>query len=453
MQPIRSLPGGLLAFAVERSTEPGVVNSMELSTVHTFDAWSDTERERSRAPDAPALRPTTRYEIISELGGGAMSIVRLAHDTVTGCVVAVKSLSPAAAALPGAQRRFAREAAIAARLRHPNIVRTVAVEREGGTPVAIVTEYVRGRSLRDVLAEGPLPIERAVRILRDVGAALAYAHAQHVVHCDVKPANILLDDEHDRAVLIDFGIACDSGTRPAVEDEELTVGTPVYMAPEQIEGRAVDARTDVYALCIVAWELLAGRMPWLGAPLADVLHRQRHEPLPDLALVRPEIPVYLLNAINGGLAKDPARRWRDAAELLRHLSPRALSVASTRTGDAALDATMRIAVAPAPAPDAPPEPEPYATVPPPRTRTRLVVSTIAAAALLALASLAPRLSHATEHPPAAVDPELDSMLTLAVHPANAAASMASVSRSGVHATRHRARRVRRSRASRHRPAH
>jgi len=352
-----------------------------------------------------------------------MSTVRLAHDTTSGGVVAIKSLAPDVAELPGAQRRFAREAAILSRLHHPNIVRMTAVEREGETPIAIVTEYVRGRSLRDVLADGgQLPVERVVRILRDVGAALAHAHAQRVVHCDVKPANILLDEEHDRAVLIDFGIACESGARPDSDDEELTVGSPAYMAPEQIEARAVDARTDVYALSIVAWELLAGRMPWLGEPLADVLHRQRFESLPDLALVRPDIPVYLLTAINGGLAKDPARRWRDGGELLRHLSPRALSLASSSPATPALDATMRIdAVASPVAPVSRPAPiaevEPYGTA---QRRTRLLASTVAAVVLLTLGSLAPRLSHATGRAPVAVDPELDSMLTLAVHPASGA---------------------------------
>lgn len=398
---------------------------MERTAANELQRWSGGTPDRGRA-----LHPPQRYAIISELGGGGMSTVHLAHDGDTGRVVAIKRIAARVAAMPDVTRRFAREASIVAQLRHPNIVETIAIERAGDTPTAIVTAYVRGASLRDVLAtSGPLPVDRAVRVLRDIAGALAYAHARRIVHRDVKPANILIESDSERALLADFGIACESGALPDVVDGGLTIGTPAYMAPEQIDGGAVDARADVYALCVVAWEMLSGHMPWLGAPLADVLHRQRYESLPDLALLRPDIPVYLLRAINGGLAKDPAQRWRDGAELLRQLSPTPTPLVIPRREPAPLDATLRL--------DARAIPEPHdargavcdaagtagtagAAGPRPRSM-RILATTIGTIVVaLALGGLAPHLSHATVAPRPVIDPELDSMLTLAVAPRPAA---------------------------------
>jgi len=372
-----------------------------------------------RAPRIDGARHARRYAIISELGGGGMSTVHLAHDRVTGRVVAIKRIAERAASLPGAAHRFAREASIVAQFRHPNIVETVAIERDGETATAIVTEYVRGASLRDMLASaGALPIDRIVRVLRDIASALAYTHARNVVHRDVKPANILIESDTKRALLADFGIACESGACADVGDG-LTIGTPAYMAPEQIDGRAVDARADVYALCVVGWEMLAGRMPWTGAPLADVLHRQCYEPLPDLAQLRPDIPVYLLRAIDGGLAKDPAKRWRDGAALLHALSPRPTPLEwqgqlPRRTAASAavpLDATVRMETLDPPAAPVSPCPERA----PRARRVRLLATTVGTVAIaMALGGLAPHLSRATATAPPRIDPELDSMLTLAV---------------------------------------
>lgn len=388
---------------------------MELSTTHELHPWS------GRAPARDDLRHLQRYAIISELGGGGMSTVHLAHDRVTGRVVAIKRIADHAARLPGAAERFAREAGIVAQLRHPNIVETVAIERENGMATAIVTEYVRGASLRDTLAtSGALPIDRVVRVLRDVASALAYTHARRVVHGDVKPANILIESDTKRALLADFGIACECGARVDVGDG-LTIGTPAYMAPEQIDGHAVDARADVYALCVVGWEMLAGRMPWTGAPLADVLHRQRYESLPDLAQLRPDVPVYLLHAINGGLAKDPAMRWRDGAALLHALEPRPAPIELPARRSVPLDATMRVATR---AMQETGQERATAHVLDTRVehsqrpgRMRLLVTTLGTVAVaLALGGLAPHLSHGATSSRPAVDPELDSMLTLAVAP-------------------------------------
>jgi uncharacterized protein YecT (DUF1311 family) len=195
-----------------------------------------------------------------------------------------------------------------------------------------------------------------VRVLRDVAAGLAHAHAARIVHRDVKPENVFLEDATDRALLADFGIA-----RPLDTDVELTmvgasIGTPSYMAPEQVDGRAADERADVYALGLVAWEMLSGRRPWQGETLYSVLYKQKHEPLPSLAALRPDIPAFLLAAIEGALAKDPADRWRDASEFLDRLTPQPLVLESAPT-NALADATTMRRVVPAPT-DVVLEPEP-----------------------------------------------------------------------------------------------
>jgi uncharacterized protein YecT (DUF1311 family) len=165
------------------------------------------------------------------------------------------------------------------------------------------------------------PYDRVARVLRDVASALAYAHARRIVHRDVKPENIFLDAADGRALLGDFGIARRLGPDALQTLAGGAAGTPSYMAPEQVAGLDVDERTDVYALGLVGWEMLAGRRPWQGETLYAVLHKQQHETLPALAPLRPDIPAYLLATVEGALAKDPARRWRDGAEFLRRLTP------------------------------------------------------------------------------------------------------------------------------------
>jgi uncharacterized protein YecT (DUF1311 family) len=164
------------------------------------------------------------------------------------------------------------------------------------------------------------PYDRVARLLRDVASALAYAHDRRVVHRDVKPENIFLGAD-GRALLGDFGIARRLGPDAVPTLVGSAAGTPAYMAPEQVAGLAEDERTDVYALGLVGWELLTGRRPWQGETLYAVLHKQQHEILPALAPLRPDIPAFLLAAVEGALAKDAGGRWRDGAEFLRRLTP------------------------------------------------------------------------------------------------------------------------------------
>ena len=271
---------------------------------------------------APAARRLTdRYEFLRELGRGGMAIVYLAREMSSGQIVAIKLLGASQGPVTEAARRFAREAETVASLEHPNIVRVLRVEDMDGPSPAIVSVYIPGETLRELLRRGPLPYERAAQILREMASALAYAHGKRIVHRDVKPENIVLELHTGRALLADFGVARQLDSETILTAVGTSVGTPTYMAPEQIIGSHVDARADVYALGLIGWEMLSGRRPWEGETLYGVLHKQQHEKLPPLDELRPDIPTYLLRAIAGAIEKDPNCRWKDAAEFLEKLNP------------------------------------------------------------------------------------------------------------------------------------
>lgn len=299
-------------------------------------------------PAAPPPWLAEHYEHLGVLGGhGAVHRMR---ERATGREVAVKL-----AADDAARAQLAREASLAARLRHANVVEVRAVAGPAGDRV-LVSPYLSGGTLRAAAesarsaagadARAPLGYARVAAVLRDVAAALAHAHAQGVVHADVKPENVLFD-AGGRALLADFGIAHEVG-RPDRTAAEAPAGTPAYMAPEHVAGAPLDARADVYALGLVGWELLAGRRPWEGLAVDAVLHAQRTETLPALAELCPDVPAYLLAAIEGALAKDPAARWPDAGVMLRRLSPvpRSLPAAPCPDPTAAHAATMRLTTSP-----------------------------------------------------------------------------------------------------------
>jgi serine/threonine-protein kinase len=308
------------------------------------------------APPRLARRLADRYEVFDEIGRGGASVVYRAQERATGRDVAVK-LVGSAAGDPAALARFAREAHVAGVLRHPNLVRTIEAAEWGGA-AAFVMEYADGgtlrAALRAVVETGELwPYTRVIDVLRDLAAALAHAHEARVVHRDVKPENVFFDAATGRAMLADFGIAVQlAGAGRATSGGE-AAGTPSYMAPEQIAGRPVDERTDVYALGLVGWELLTGRRPWEGEPLHRVLHRQQHEALAPLAALRPDIPAYLLTAVEGALAKNPRDRWRDGAEFLRRLSPTPAQLPAVVVPDAATTASATVRFTEPPAGGAP----------------------------------------------------------------------------------------------------
>ena len=257
------------------------------------------------------------YEIIAEVGRGGMAVVYKAYQRALDRYVAIKVLPPQFTFDPEFIRRFALEARAAAKLKHPNIVTIYDVGEQNGLHY-IVQEFVEGITLADLIRrEGALPPTRAVHIITQVASALDYAHTLGFVHRDVKPSNIMIG-ANDHATLTDFGIAkAAEGTR--VTKSGVMVGTPEYMAPEQIRGQGVDGRVDVYALGVVGYEMLAGRVPFQG-DTARVLYGQVHEAPPPLRSLNPRVPPGVEVALGMALAKEPAQRYVRAGEFANALT-------------------------------------------------------------------------------------------------------------------------------------
>ncbi|MEP6692535.1 MAG: protein kinase [Gemmatimonadaceae bacterium] len=278
------------------------------------------------------------YEILRELGRGGTAFVFLARERATGKEVAIKLMRAKYAEDEESLARFAREAKYVESLDHPNVVPVHAVRDLGEHGLAIVMGHVAGRTLKHAIyEEGPLSPDRAERVMRDVATALTAVHALGIVHRDVKPENIFLGDD-GRALLADFGVA-----RSVYGDSQLTlagiaIGTPTYMAPEQIDGAGLDQRGDLYSLGLVAWEALAGRRPWDGQSLYSVIYSQKHEWLPDVRELRDDVPDRLADAIAGCLEKDRDARWASAGAVIEALDGNA--GARTRRAHAAAMDTM-----------------------------------------------------------------------------------------------------------------
>ena len=273
----------------------------------------------AETPAALASTLADRYGIERELARGGMAAVYLAEDRKHGRKVAIKVLQAELVAHLGAAR-FLREIRIAARLTHPHILPLIDSGEAGGL-LYYVMPHVPGGSLRQRLAREPrLPLPEAIRIARDVGAALDYAHREGFVHRDVKPENILFADGH--AVLADFGIARAAGGvgRDAVTEVGLTLGTPEYMSPEQAAGEQnLGSPSDVYSLGCIVYEMLAGEPPILGpGPRATMAKQVTETPRP-LRALRPEVPPHVERALGRALAKDPADRFASAGAFVAAL--------------------------------------------------------------------------------------------------------------------------------------
>lgn len=276
------------------------------------------------SPDLPdgslrALRQ--RYDILAEVGRGGMGIVYRARDRETGDVVALKVLRPEIASQPVLIERFKSELLLARKITHKNVCRTYELLRFGDT-VAIAMEYVEGESLRSLLSrvEG-LAIRQGLKILRQIISGLAEAHAQGVVHRDLKPENILITKDGGVKVM-DFGIA--RSIEAEATQTGSIVGTPAYMSPEQAEGKPVDARTDIYALGLILYEIFTGRLPFHADTPVGLVHKQIHETPPPARSVDPYLPIFLDRAIEKCLEKDPKKRFQSVAELAAALEEQAL---------------------------------------------------------------------------------------------------------------------------------
>jgi serine/threonine-protein kinase len=265
-----------------------------------------------------------RYELLEVLGRGGMGVVYRARDRVLDRVVAVKMLPLDRAQDPTAVARFEREARAAAALSHRNIVAVFDFGADAETRF-IVMEYLPGRSLAELVHEqGPIAVGQAVEIVAQVAEALAAAHAAGIVHRDIKPANVMVDD-HGQVKVLDFGIArLTSGT--SLTQTAMVIGSAAYLAPELIRGTSADARSDIYAIGCVLYELLAGQPPFTGELAAAVLHQHNTAPPAPLTRLNPAVPAALDGLVQSMLAKEPSDRPRDADAVISALS--AVDVAS-----------------------------------------------------------------------------------------------------------------------------
>jgi serine/threonine-protein kinase len=255
------------------------------------------------------LRDATlgEYEILEELGRGGMATVFLAHDIALDRKVAIKVMAPHLLEGEGMAERFKQEARTAAQLSHPHIIPIYAV-RETEATLFFVMKYVEGKTLDEIVKRtGPMPIPMIKDVLAKVGAALGYAHRRNVIHRDVKPGNIMIDEE-GTPIVTDFGIAKVTQNK-GLTMTGTTIGTPAYMSPEQCEAKQVTGASDQYSLGVVAWEMLTGKTPFSGDSAVTTMYKHCHEALPPLRDFRPDAPPEVADTVTRMLAKNPADRW------------------------------------------------------------------------------------------------------------------------------------------------
>jgi serine/threonine-protein kinase len=265
---------------------------------------------------SPGLIIAETYEVERLLGRGGMGEVWLAsHRRLAGKQVAVKVLRVSGEVSPDALARFKREAEIAARLEHPNIVQVLDYNSLPSGQPFLVMELLKGHSLAQRLRSGPLPLEEARQVVRQVGAALQVAHAGGVVHRDLKPENIFLVPTAlgTQVKVLDFGISKVAGSDTVQTTDAVLIGTPLYMSPEQALGQNRDfsPRSDLFSLGSICFELLTGRAPFEADSVAQVVFRIAYEPAPSLAAARPDLPPEVVAAVEHALVKDRAGRTPD----------------------------------------------------------------------------------------------------------------------------------------------
>ena len=294
----------------------------------TFDN-ADFNRHRQEEPDEYVIPPGLLdppsnpvnlgrlgpYEILEVVGQGGMGIVFRARDEALDRLVAIKVLVPGLASTAAARRRFAREAKAAAAVVNEHVVAIYAVDTTPQGVPYLVMQYVSGKSAQDLLDQGEPPqVRQILRIGMQAAQALAAAHAQGLIHRDVKPANILLENGVERVKITDFGLA------RAVDDATMTqagvvAGTPRFMAPEQARGDAIDHRADLFSLGSVLYALCTGRAPFLGSSSIATLKKVCEETPPPIATLNPEVPGWLVRIIERLHAKNAADRYGSAAEV------------------------------------------------------------------------------------------------------------------------------------------
>ena len=254
-----------------------------------------------------------RYQVDKELGKGAMGVVYLGKDPKIGRVVAIKTMALSQEfsgdELVDARERFFREAETAGRLQHQNIV-TIFDAGEEHDLAYIAMEFLKGKDLLDFCKDGNLlPAPKVLSIVARVAEALAYAHRQNVVHRDIKPANIMYEIDSDTVKVTDFGIA--RITDSSKTKTGLVLGTPSFMSPEQLAGKKVDGRSDLYSLGVMLFQMLTGVLPFRGESMAELMYKIANEEAPDIRLIRKEFPESLANLVALSVSKRPETRYQD----------------------------------------------------------------------------------------------------------------------------------------------
>src|SRR4249919_4115168 len=277
-----------------------------------------------------------RYRLEAKLGSGGMSTVYLARDETLDRPVAVKVMHREMSEQPDQLERFRQEARAVAKLSHPNVVAVIDAGEDGGHPY-IVFEYVEGETLKQRIARlGALDTQEAIAYAIEIARGLSIAHARNLVHRDIKPQNVLIDDE-GRAKLTDFGIS------RQLEQDGMTatgrvLGTTDYVAPEQAMGHGADPRSDIYSLGVVFYEMLIGQVPFHADSQVGVAMKHVNEELPDVQQRRPEISAATALVVERATAKDPAERYQEVGEMIDDLST-ALEVEAARAGSTTGEAT------------------------------------------------------------------------------------------------------------------
>ena len=276
-------------------------------------------------PVEPAPRPDRatlgRYRIERQLGRGSMGTVYLGQDPQIGRAVAIKTMALSrefeGSELAEARARFFREAEMAGRLRHPDIVTIFDASEDQGLAF-IAMEFVAGHDLlRHTLPGRLLPVPLVLRTLARVARALAHAHTQGVVHRDVKPANVMIDPATDTVKVTDFGIA--RITDACRTRTGMVLGTPSFMSPEQMAGRRVDGRTDLYSLGVMLFQLLTGALPHRAESMAELMNQIVNATAPDVRSLRPELPEALANVVALALEKRVELRYADGEQIATDL--------------------------------------------------------------------------------------------------------------------------------------
>jgi serine/threonine protein kinase len=311
------------------------------------------------------------YRVLAQLGQGGMATVYKAYHPKLDRYVAIKMVHQAFLEDPAFVTRFEREAQIVASLDHPHIVPVFDFAEHNGQPY-LVMKYIEGSTLKAQLSKGALPLERIIPLMTDIADALDYAHKRGVLHRDIKPSNIVIDT-NNVAYITDFGLARIAETGESTLSQDVLLGTPHYISPEQAMGRRdLDARTDLYSLGVVLYELVVGRVPFSADTPYAIIHDHIYRALPLPSKVNPDIPAQVETVLLKALAKDPADRYQSAAEMVQaftsavqsagmntlnpnRASSAAVEIAKMRADD---EDTVTPPKIPSPMPGLPRQPEP-----------------------------------------------------------------------------------------------